>query len=153
MRYTARRREARQGDDQSDQNIGQKARKRRAKVGKLQWINTRFSLGKAEPSRWCSGTPKPVTSARRAPDNADFIVIQTHLSFGFWSDAKQSSASRRYGCRWWPQFRDQPQDVGKQISRDGDLGHLECGRRSKSSLRNRANRFTRWARHDRSLSA
>jgi hypothetical protein len=22
--------------------------------------------------------------------------------------------------------RDQPQDVGKQISRDGDLGHLEC---------------------------
>ena len=24
-----------------------------------------------------------------------------------------------------PQFRDQPQDVGKQISRDGDLGHLE----------------------------
>jgi hypothetical protein len=68
-------------------------------------------------------------------ENADFIVIQTHLSFGFWSDAKQSSASRRYGCRWWPQFRDQPQDVGKQISRDGDLGHLECGRRSKSSLR------------------
>ena len=25
-----------------------------------------------------------------------------------------------------PQFRDQPQEVGKQISRDGDLGHLKC---------------------------
>ena len=31
------------------------------------------------------------------------------------------------GCwiRRRPQFRDQPQDVGEQISRDGDLGHLE----------------------------
>ena len=24
-----------------------------------------------------------------------------------------------------PQFRDQPQDVGEQVSRNGDLGHLE----------------------------
>jgi hypothetical protein len=55
--------------------------------------------------------------------NAGFVVIQTHLSLGL--NAKQSSASRRYGCRW-PQFRDQPQDIGEQISRDGDLGHLEC---------------------------
>jgi len=41
-------------------------------------------------------------------------------------DPKQASASRRYGCRQRPQFCYQPQDVGKQISQDGDLGHLEC---------------------------
>jgi hypothetical protein len=27
-------------------------------------------------------TPKPVTSARRAPDNADFVRIKTYLSLG-----------------------------------------------------------------------
>jgi hypothetical protein len=31
--------------------------------------------------------------------NAAFVIIQTHLSFGFCSDAKQSSASRRKGRR------------------------------------------------------
>jgi hypothetical protein len=31
--------------------------------------------------------------------NAAFVIIQTHLSFGFCSDAKQSSASRRCGRR------------------------------------------------------
>ena len=31
----------------------------------------------------------------------------------------RSAAGRR------PQFRDQPQDVGEQISWNGDLGHLE----------------------------
>jgi hypothetical protein len=25
----------------------------------------------------------------------------------------------------WPQFRDQPQDVGEEVSRNRDLGHLE----------------------------
>jgi hypothetical protein len=50
-------------------------------------------------------------------DNVDFVAIQTHLCFGFLSDAKQSSSSRRYGCRGRAQFRDLPPDAGKQISR------------------------------------
>src|ERR1700730_6629814 len=29
------------------------------------------------------------------------------------------------GCRCRPQFRDQPQDIGEQSSRDGDLCHLK----------------------------
>ena len=33
--------------------------------------------------------------------------------------------SRRRGIRWWPELRDQPQDLGEQHSRHGDLGHLE----------------------------
>jgi hypothetical protein len=29
--------------------------------------------------------------------------------------------------RWWPRFRDQPRDAGKQIWRDGRRSHLEYG--------------------------
>ena len=37
----------------------------------------------------------------------------------------KSNASRP-GCNGrWPQFRDQPQDVGEQVSGNCDLGHLE----------------------------
>jgi hypothetical protein len=36
-------------------------------------------------------------------ENVDFV--ETHLRFCFFSDAKQSSVSRRYGCRRRPQFR------------------------------------------------
>jgi hypothetical protein len=28
----------------------------------------------------------------------------------------------------WPQFRDRPQDVGEEVSRNRDLGHLERDR-------------------------
>jgi len=35
-------------------------------------------------------------------------------------------AIKRFTSIRLPQFRDQPQEVGKQISRDGDLGHLKC---------------------------
>jgi hypothetical protein len=52
--------------------------------------------------------------------------MQTHLSLGFCSAAKQSSASRRYGSRRWPQFCDRPHDVGEELFGNGDLGHLEC---------------------------
>jgi hypothetical protein len=38
-------------------------------------------------------------------ENVDFVVIQMHLPFCFWSDAKQSSVSGRYGCRRRPQCR------------------------------------------------
>jgi hypothetical protein len=72
------------------------------------------------PRHGGSRAAKPVTSAR-----ADFVVIETHLSLGFWSNAKQSSTSGRCGWRCRSQFRDQPQDIGQQSSRSGDLGNLE----------------------------
>src|SRR5580704_12868386 len=67
-----------------------------------------------------------MTSARPAPKMRILLSSRRTSPLVFDRTQNQSSASRRYGCRWWPQFRDQPQDVGKHISRDGDLGHLEC---------------------------
>jgi hypothetical protein len=40
-------------------------------------------FGNAKRSTRGSRQPKPVTSARRAPDNADFVGIKTHPSLGF----------------------------------------------------------------------
>jgi hypothetical protein len=65
-----------------------------------------------------------ISSTRGLPCS-DFVVIETHLSLGFWSNAKQSSTSGRCGWRCRSQFRDQPQDIGQQSSRSGDLGYLE----------------------------
>ena len=51
--------------------------------------------------------------------------METHLSRGFRWNSSQPVRS----CRHWigrrPKFGDQPQDVGEELSRDGDLGHLE----------------------------
>jgi hypothetical protein len=48
-------------------------------------------------------------------------MIKTHLSLSFCSNEKQSSTACRKGCRWCPQFRDQPQNADKQIPGDGGL--------------------------------
>ena len=57
--------------------------------------------------------------------NVDFAFIKTHLSLGFRWNAWHPNPSRRRWIRRRPQFSDQTQDLGKQHSRHGDLGHLE----------------------------
>ena len=56
-------------------------------------------------------------------ENVDFVVIQTHLFLWFLIGPKTSK--RFTSIRLPAAAADQPQDVGKQISRDSDLGHLE----------------------------
>jgi hypothetical protein len=46
-----------------------------------------------------SKTPKPVTSARRSPDDADFVRIKMYLSHGFSANSRRSNTERRCGCR------------------------------------------------------
>jgi len=64
-------------------------------------------------------------SLRPAPENVAFPVIATHFSRKFGSNARHTNGSR--GRRDWrrSQFRDHPQDIGEQISRNRDLHHLE----------------------------
>jgi hypothetical protein len=50
------------------------------------------------------------------------------FSYGLQRTHEKSNALRCRRDGRWPQFRDQPQDVGEQGSRNGDLGHLECPR-------------------------
>src|SRR5262245_34742584 len=57
--------------------------------------------------------------------NFDIGLIKTHLSSGFSLIRIQPNPSPQRGIRWWPELRDQPQDLGEQHSRRGDLGHLE----------------------------
>lgn len=51
--------------------------------------------------------------------------MKTHLSRGFGWNSLQSVGSCRHWIRWRPQFGDQPQDVGEEVSRNSDFGHLE----------------------------
>jgi hypothetical protein len=67
----------------------------------------------------------PVTSARRAPANAELVMIKTHVSPGFGLNASQPNALRGHWIRWRSKFGNQPQNVAEQIPWDGDLGHLE----------------------------
>src|ERR1700691_1012312 len=74
--------------------------------------------------------PRLVDTARSgpargcAPRNAETSVIKTHVSRGFSWNARPNALRCR--CNGWrPQLRDQPQDVGKESSRNGDFGHLE----------------------------
>ena len=53
---------------------------------------------------------------------ADFLVIRTHLSRRFLLTVNFLGL-RRSG--FWPQFSDQPQDLGEQSPRHRDLSHLE----------------------------
>jgi hypothetical protein len=71
--------------------------------------------------RWGWDEPAPC----RASKIDEFSVIEAHLSREFGSDAQRTNALRGRWIRWRSKFGNQPQDVGKQISRDGDLGHLE----------------------------
>ena len=67
----------------------------------------------------------PLAEPRGTPEDADLVVIKTHLSRGFrWNTCQlNTSRGRRIGRR--PQLRDAPQDVGEEIFRDSNLGHLE----------------------------
>src|ERR1700751_15539 len=62
---------------------------------------------------------------RGTPEDADLIVIKTHLSGALASNALHTIASRRCRIGRRPQLRDEPQDVGEEIFRDSTLGHLE----------------------------
>src|SRR5712671_4720130 len=52
------------------------------------------------------------------------LLASTHVSLGFGVHDNRA-LSRRCGCRWWPQFRDQPPDAGEQVWEDGGASHLE----------------------------
>src|SRR3984893_14677348 len=52
-------------------------------------------------------------------------VIWTHASHEFVSNPSQSNTLRRCWIRRRSKFRDHLQDVSEEISRNGDLGHLE----------------------------
>ena len=69
--------------------------------------------------------PRSVTSARRAPEMRVSLSSRRTSPLVFDRTQNNRSASRRCDRQWRPQFRDQPQDVGEQSSRNGDLGHLE----------------------------
>jgi hypothetical protein len=62
---------------------------------------------------------------RGTPEDADLVVIKTHLSRDFRWSTSEPNTSRRRRIRRRPQLGDQPQYLGEQISRDSDLGHLE----------------------------
>ena len=72
-----------------------------------------------------SRAPKPVTLARRAP-KCGFCCHPDAPLLWFLIGRKTSKRFTSIRLPAVAQFRDQPQDVGKQFSRDGDLGHLEC---------------------------
>ena len=61
--------------------------------------------------------------------NVDFIffifIINTHFFRGFRSITRQPDVPRWCGIRRGPKLRDQPQDVGEQISRNRDPDHPE----------------------------
>jgi hypothetical protein len=76
------------------------------------------------PASLVDGCPR-IPMPRRESKNAAVGVIEMHLFHGLGRTRGKSNASH-CGCDgWWPQFRDQPQDIGEQSSRNGDLGHLE----------------------------
>jgi hypothetical protein len=52
-----------------------------------------------------------------------FSGIRTHSSYRY--DALHDPWPSGRG-RWWPQSIDQPQNLGEQKARHGDLSHLEC---------------------------
>ena len=62
---------------------------------------------------------------RGTPEDADLVVIKTHVSRGFRWNTCQPNTSRGRWIRWRSKFRDEPQNVGEQIPWDGDLGHLK----------------------------
>src|ERR1700730_4885375 len=66
----------------------------------------------------------PVTSARRAPKMR--ILLSSRRTSPLVFDRTQNNQALHVDmpAGGGPQFRDQPQDVGKQIAGDGDLGHL-----------------------------
>src|SRR5580704_17964190 len=76
--------------------------------------------------------PMRLVDGRRAgptpfsePGRVEFSLIETHFSYGLQRTHEKSNALRCRRDGRWPQFRDQPQDVGEQGSRNGDLSHLE----------------------------
>src|SRR5208283_814541 len=63
---------------------------------------------------------------RGEPVSGEFFCYQgTPLSWFLSERAAPNPSSCRRG-RQWPEFRDHSQDVGEEISGNGDLGHLEC---------------------------
>ncbi len=82
-------------------------------------------LARLNPRRRAHGPLGEPKMLRGTPEDADLVVIKTHLSRGFRWNTCQPNTSRRRRIRWRPQLRDQPQYLGEQISRDSDLGHLE----------------------------
>ncbi len=65
------------------------------------------------------------TMACSAPGLTIFAFMETHLSGGFGWNSSQPDGSCQHWIRRRPQFGDQPLDVGEELSRDYDLGHLE----------------------------
>ncbi len=66
-----------------------------------------------------------VSALGGAPKSDESSVIKTHLCRGFARERVTPNALRCRSARRRSQFGDQPQDVGEEVSRDRDLGHLE----------------------------
>jgi hypothetical protein len=56
---------------------------------------------------------------------ADFWFIKTQFSRRFSWNSSQPGRLCRGRIGRWPQFGDQPQAVGEEVSRDSNFGHLE----------------------------
>ena len=78
-------------------------------------------FGNADRSTRGSRAPKLVRSARRAPDNAELVVIKTHVPPGFGVNASQPNVSRGRWIRWRSKFGNQPQNVADIAAVTHDL--------------------------------
>jgi hypothetical protein len=79
-------------------------------------------LRQAAPPVWWQVKPAPALRAQKK-----LTASSLERSFPWFSGTRGRPRRSRCprGDRWRAQRRDQPQDVGEQMARDGNLGHLE----------------------------